>query len=111
MPIITSNAKAIFDKHYAYYRTIGIETIKQQSGQVEQVSADYQGRVIFELLQNAFDKAERNILVKVANGNLYVANDGNKFSFQSNFDYTDGASKRGDFQSLCSISTSTKRVE
>ncbi|QHT65405.1 hypothetical protein GXP67_01295 [Rhodocytophaga rosea] len=100
--------EALFQKHHTYYRGIGIETIKQQAGQVEQVSADYQGRVIFELLQNAFDKAEQSILVTVKDNNLFIANDGVAFTYQSNYDYVNGTSQRADFQSLCSISTSTK---
>lgn len=100
----------IFHNHYNYYKDIGIETIKQQAGQVEQVSSDYQGRVIYELLQNAFDKAQEKILVKVIGDSLYVANDGTKFNFTSNYDYKNGSLKRGDFQSLCSISTSTKNA-
>jgi hypothetical protein len=87
----------LFQDHYNYYKEIGIETIKQQAGQVEQVSSDYQGRVIYELLQNAFDKAQEKILVKVLGGSLYVANDGTKFNFTSNYDYKNGSLKRGDF--------------
>jgi len=101
---------SIFDKHYQYYKSIGIETIKQQAGQVEQVSSDYQGRVIYELLQNAFDKADKNICVQVKGNSLYVANDGEKFTYVAGYDYERGTSKRGDFQSLCSISTSTKNA-
>lgn len=100
----------LFQDHYNYYKEIGIETIKQQSGQVEQVSSDYQGRVIYELLQNAFDKAQQKILVKVFGNSLYVANDGTKFNFTANYDYKNGSLKRGDFQSMCSISTSTKNA-
>ena len=103
--------RQIFNVHYNYYKNIGIETIKQQSGQVEQVSSDYQGRVIYELLQNAFDKAEEKILVEINDGILYIANDGQKFTYVANYDYLNGGSERGDFQSLCSISTSTKTVE
>lgn len=106
----TTLEQKLFQDHYKYYSEIGIETIKQQSGQVEQVSSDYQGRVIYELLQNAFDKAEQNILVQVIGNSLYVANDGIKFNYIANYDYKNGTSKRGDFQSLCSISTSTKTV-
>ena len=101
----------IFEKHYEYYKNIGIETIKQQAGQVEQVSSDYQGRVIYELLQNAFDKAEKRILVMVRGNSLYVANDGDKFTYVADYDYGRGSSKRGDFQSMCSISTSTKSAD
>jgi len=101
---------SIFEKHYNYYKSIGIETIKQQAGQVEQVSSDYQGRVIYELLQNAFDKANKNILVQVKGNSLFVANDGEKFTFVADYDYDKGSSERGDFQSMCSISTSTKNA-
>lgn len=102
--------ESIFNKHYEYYKNVGVETIKQQAGQVEQVGSDYQGRVIYELLQNAFDKADKNILVKVRGNSLYVANDGTRFTYVENFDYRSGSSERGDFQSLCSISTSNKNV-
>lgn len=105
----------IFEKHYDYYKNVGVETIKQQAGQVEQVSKDYEGRVIFELLQNAFDKAKKNILVEVQGDSLYIANDGTKFSYNANHDYKEGQSDtdkftRYDFQSLCSISTSSKNT-
>ncbi len=99
---------SLFEQHCTYYSNIGIETIKQQAGQVEQVGSDYQGRVIYELLQNAFDKAEKNILVELKDQSLYIANDGSKFNYTLNYDYANGTTKRGDFQSLCSISTSTK---
>jgi hypothetical protein len=105
-----SRVTDIFQNHYNYYTSIGIETIKQQAGQVEQVSADYQGRVIFELLQNAFDKANTSIKVLVKDNCLYIANDGKEFSYRENYDYHTGESGRADFQSLCSISTSTKDV-
>jgi len=105
----------IFENHYDYYKNVGIETIKQQAGQVEQVSKDYEGRVIFELLQNAFDKAKKNILVEVRGESLYIANDGTKFTYNANHDYKEGLSDtdkftRYDFQSLCSISTSSKNT-
>lgn len=74
--LFLSRVTSIFNKHYQYYQSIGVETIKQQAGQVEQVSADYQGRIIFELLQNAFDKAERSIKVIIRDNCLYIANDG-----------------------------------
>ncbi|QHL88236.1 DUF3883 domain-containing protein [Nibribacter ruber] len=104
-------ATSIFKAHHNYYLNVGIETIKQQAGQVEQVSADYQGRVIYELLQNAFDKAEGRILITAKDYCLYIANDGTPFTYQVDFDYKTGTSKRADFQSLCSISTSTKSAD
>ena len=81
-----TKVEAVFNRHYQYYQGLGIETIKQQAGQVEQVSSDYQGRVIFELLQNAFDRADKNILVEVKGQSLYIANDGKKFTYNANHD-------------------------
>jgi len=104
------SANLIFKKHYDCYRSLWIETIKQQAGQVEQVSSDYQGRIIYELLQNAFDKADKKILVKVIGNVLYIANDGMKFNYAAEYDYEKNSTERGDFQSLCSISTSTKNA-
>lgn len=104
------SANLIFKKHYDCYKNLWIETIKQQAGQVEQVSSDYQGRVIYELLQNAFDKADKKILVKVIGNLLYIANDGIKFNYAAEYDYEKNSTERGDFQSLCSISTSTKNA-
>jgi uncharacterized lipoprotein len=102
----------IFEKHYNNYRKMPVETIKQQAGQVEQVSKDYQGRVVYELLQNAFDKADKDILIKLTDDYLYVANDGNQFTYEYDYDYDDGKSKnRGDFHSMCSISTSSKLAD
>lgn len=108
--IVTKKSVLIFEKHYECYKNLWIETIKQQAGQVEQVSSDYQGRVIYELLQNAFDKAEKRILVKVIDNVLYIANDGTKFNYVAEYDYEKNSTERGDFQSLCSISTSTKNA-
>ncbi|MDB5144536.1 MAG: hypothetical protein JWQ66_3249 [Mucilaginibacter sp.] len=102
--------EAIFQNHYNYYRKVGIETIKQQAGQVEQVAGDYQGRVIYELLQNALDKAHNQIKIMVKEGHLYIANDGAPFTYRSGYDYLEGSEMRGDFQALCSISTSEKDV-
>jgi rRNA maturation protein Rpf1 len=103
----------IFQNHYNFHSSIGVDFIKSDAGHISQVSSDYQGRVIYELLQNAFDRAETTIVVKVIESTLYVANDGKKFSFNAQHDYkmggVDGEKfERCDFQSLCSISTSNK---
>lgn len=100
--------QAIFKQHHDSYMQQNVEVIKSLSGVGQQVMADYEGRVIFELLQNAFDKAESKILVLVQYGHLYVANDGQKFSYMRGYDYNGASEKRGDFQSICSFSNSTK---
>lgn len=102
----------IFANHYGYYGSLGVETVKQQSAQYRQVEDVYQGRVVYELLQNAIDKAESKIRIELLcrdDGNyLIVANDGKPFTYGSNYDYRHGNTQRYDFQSLCSIATSTK---
>lgn len=103
----------VFQNHYDFHKTIGVDFVKSASGHIDQVSSDYQGRVLYELLQNAFDRAENKILVKVIGKSLFVANDGRKFTYNSHHDYKDGSYVgekfiRYDFQALCSISTSNK---
>ena len=104
----------VFNNHYECHRNINVDFIKREAGHVEQVSSDYQGRVLYELIQNAFDRADKYIVVKVKDNKLYVANDGKKFTYSSQHDYQHGKSNDGkkflrcDFQSLCSISTSNK---
>lgn len=102
----------IFVKHWEFYSSQAIETIKQQSGQIEQVSKDYQGRVLYELLQNAFDKAEDKIYIKIDKECLYIANNGTNFTISESYSYKDGNNnrKRSDFNALCSISTSNKNI-
>ncbi|MCE8612952.1 hypothetical protein J8L08_06680 [Bacteroides fragilis] len=101
----------IFNSHYKFYSSLHSETIKQQAGQMCQVEADYQGRVLYELIQNAVDRAEHRIKIVLEGKRLLVANDGQWFTFRHNYDYQGGSVPRGDFQALCSISTSAKEMK
>lgn len=103
----------VFQNHYDFHSSIGVDFIKSDSGHINQVSSDYQGRILYELLQNAFDRATDKIIVKVIGKSLFVANDGKRFTYNASHDYKDGGVDgetfvRCDFQSLCSISTSNK---
>lgn len=104
----------IFQNHYNFYTSLGVETIKQQSSQFLQVEEAYQGRAVNELIQNAIDRADNKIIVELHEEEnsafLIVANDGNRFSFHADYDYREGSTRRYDFQSLCSIATSTKNA-
>lgn len=100
----------IFVSHHKYYCSLHSETIKQQAGQVCQVGADYQGRVLYELIQNAVDRAERHIKVVLDGKRLLVGNDGKRFTYRHEYDYQKGNVSRSDFQALCSISTSAKEM-
>jgi hypothetical protein len=72
------------------------------------VRNDYRGRAIFELFQNAVDKAESNVWITLDKNNktLTVANDGKPVSIYS----LSNEIPRSDFHALCSINTSNKEV-
>ncbi|MCD7941737.1 MAG: ATP-binding protein [Bacteroides intestinalis] len=101
----------IFNSHYKFYSSLQSETVKQQAGQMCQVEADYQGRVLYELIQNAVDRADHRIKVVLEGNRLLVGNDGQRLTFRNNYDYQGGSVSRGDFQALCSISTSAKEIK
>lgn len=70
------------------------------------VTNDYRGRVLYELLQNAVDRAEANIwiIVDPASRSLTVANDGKPFGARARQN-----EPRSDLKALCSIDTSNKK--
>jgi hypothetical protein len=70
----------------------------------KKVRLDYAGRALFELLQNAVDRADRAVKVLHHQGRLYFGNDGAPVSAYR------GASGRGmsDLHALCSLNTSNK---
>lgn len=72
------------------------------------VRNDYRGRAIFELFQNAVDKAESNVWITLdkTKKTLTVANDGKPVSIYS----LTNDEPRSDFHALCSINTSNKEV-
>ncbi|MBF8458320.1 hypothetical protein IV494_14140 [Kaistella sp. G5-32] len=108
---MNTHINQVFANHYLNYKDQSVENIKRDARGLLHIVSDYEGRVVFELLQNAFDKAEKNIGIFIKDNILYVANDGIKFSYNTEFDYKDGHNIiRGDFQSICSVYTSTKSI-
>lgn len=106
-----SQLQTILEKHYKNYIDQSVENIKRDAKGLLHVISDYEGRVVFELLQNAFDKANEHIGIYIKDSMLYVANDGTRFTYNKNYDYENGDNeKRGDFLSICSMFTSTKSV-
>jgi hypothetical protein len=71
------------------------------------VTNDYRGRVLFELLQNAVDRAKKNIWIDFDRDKrtLIVANDGQPFAFKARED-----EPRSDFAAICAIDTSNKAM-
>jgi hypothetical protein len=110
-----------FRRHYAYYGKIGDETRRQQLEAERSIRREYGGRTTFELLQNAFDRAERHVLVAVVDSTsgqacLIVGNDGMALSVSAAFDYEKtspawATAVRSDFHAICSLHTSSKKAD
>ncbi len=85
---------------------LSFDTRERELNAEGKVRLDYAGRVLFELLQNAIDRAATSIkvLADPENGRLYFGNDGNPVSV---FPLKPGA-PRSDLHSLCSLNTSNK---
>lgn len=67
-----SDISKSFTAHYAYYPDLrGIAAHSAANGE-SAVSRQYAGRVAFELLQNALDRAEKKALVPRDGDNLVV---------------------------------------
>lgn len=71
------------------------------------VTNDYRGRVLYELLQNAVDRAKKHIWITVdrSRKSLIVANDGEPFGYVKR-----EGEPRSDFAALCAIDTSNKAM-
>lgn len=69
------------------------------------VTTDYRGRAIYEFFQNSIDRAQKKIWIKLdrREKRLIIANDGQAFTLER-LEHQ----KYSDFESLCSINTSSK---
>lgn len=103
-----------FTAHYGYYKGVrGIVAESAAKGEAA-VSRQYAGRVAFELLQNALDRAATKALVRRDGAHLVVANDGRGVSCHPSFNLNlpiTADNKPSDFHSLCSMHTSNKDPE
>ncbi|MFC4540834.1 hypothetical protein ACFO5R_02685 [Halosolutus amylolyticus] len=111
----------VFQNHYSYYQSLDGEVAHQQQTGETQIRREYSGRVVFELLQNALDRADETVVVRLAESSrddgayeLLVANDGDGIRVDPSYDYENppdaGGSdrRRPDFNALCSLHTSNK---
>jgi hypothetical protein len=112
-----SALKTIFKKHHRYYERQRGETALQQRGDEQGVRRAHAGRVVFELLQNALDRADAEITISVVetptsatSHALVVTNDGLPISVDPGFDYQNPPDEhhRPDFNALCSVHLSNK---
>jgi hypothetical protein len=105
--------RAAFQRHHAYYARLRGETVRQQVANERSLAQAYEGRTTFELVQNALDRCEQEVLVDIVPGApalLVVGNDGSPVSVDANFDYEVDvlSGERSDFHALCSVHTSNK---
>ncbi len=112
-----SALKTIFKNHHCYYERQRGETALQQRGDEQGVRRAHAGRVVFELLQNALDRANAEITVNIVERQtsassyaLVITNDGLPISVNPDFDYHDPPEEanRPDFNALCSVHLSNK---
>ena len=98
------------------------EDAYQQLQTEESIRRQYTGRVLFELLQNALDRAESKVAVEIrdvewgsAERALIVANDGEPIRVDPEYDYSTPpdvqGERRPDFNALCTLHVSNKRPE
>jgi hypothetical protein len=83
------------------------DTVDGHLNHEQAVTNDYLGRVLYELLQNAVDRAEKHIWINVdrSRKSLIVANDGESFGYVKR-----EGEPRSDFAALCAIDTSNKAM-
>ncbi len=113
----TEDLETIFEEHHSYYEQQRGESALVQRGTEKGVSRAHAGRVVFELLQNALDRADSEITIKVVETPqstnphaLVVTNNGAPISVDPGFDYIDPPleQNRPDFNALCSVHLSNK---
>lgn len=83
------------------------DTVVGHLNHEQAVTNDYRGRVLYELLQNAVDRAKKHIWINVdrSRKSLIVANDGEPFGYMKR-----EGEPRSDFAALCAIDTSNKAM-
>jgi hypothetical protein len=83
------------------------DVVASQFGTEQESTKDYEGRVIFELFQNAVDRANQVVAVQLTPLTLTVSNDGQPFSiYDGNIN-----GKKSDFHGICTIHNSSKKAD
>ena len=105
-----------FRRHIDHYATTGggenaLVGLKTEGS----ISLQYAGRVVYELFQNALDRAESRVVVSFdEDGQLVVGNDGRAVSVRSEkpMNYAEQLTAgRSDFHALCTLHISNKNPE
>lgn len=123
-PTTRKEIRTVFSEHYGYFSDKDGEVAHQQQSGETAIRREYSGRVVFELLQNALDRAEHTVEIRLAKTagtetayQLIVANDGPPVHVDTDYAYhkppdaSGRAARRPDFNALCSLHTSNKSPE
>ena len=102
MPAISA-IDAIFEEKYKTSIQNPAQTLEGHINHENAVVNDYRGRAIYEFFQNAIDRAESNIWIRLDSESLTIANDGQPFSIEAQ-----PGQPYSDFEAVCSINTSSK---
>ncbi len=109
-----SDVRETYENHITHYADHGGGEAAMLGLNAEgAVRLQYAGRVVYELFQNALDRADRRIVVRYSERTLLVGNDGAGFTVDSGYDYsspTEGEG-RSDFHALCALHTSNKAAD
>lgn len=98
----------LFETHILEHRKLPESTRARDWGGESALIRDYSGRVVYELLQNAVDRADKHILISLdENGRLLVGNDGTPVSAFP-LDDAPNEDERSDFHALLSLHSSNK---
>lgn len=117
-----SDLQAVFQRHYENSAGMSGDDAYRDLQAEESIRRQYTARVLFELLQNALDRAESNVAVEIRDVDwgpteqaLIVANDGAPIRVDPEYDYSNPPDVQGrrrpDFNALCTLHVSNKRPE
>ncbi|NEX19892.1 hypothetical protein G3480_06110 [Thiorhodococcus mannitoliphagus] len=98
----------LFSRHLKEHLKLPDSARARDLGAERALIQDYSGRVVYELLQNALDRASDVVLIRwdEASRSLEVANDGRPVSV-----YPDPKDRRSDFRALLSLHSSSKSAD
>ncbi len=111
------DVKDAFKNHLENYSTSRGEQAQVLRNSEASVKLQYSGRVAFELLQNALDRAEKDVWIALLDNDegstLVVANDGAPVTLDPAFNYDRPPSRdrRTDLNALMSLHTSNKSAD
>ncbi len=105
------NILELFTRHISDHKRLPESTRARDWGSERSLTRDYSGRVVYELIQNAADRAVEHIMISLdEEGKLVVGNDGAPVSAYPMEEFED-ENERSDFHALLSLHSSNKSAQ